>query len=297
MLTVARDYVGVLAATILFIATNAGLIGISRLSWSLSEHRQLPSIFSQLHPTLPHAVVHDRVLLDPRGPADPPRRDRRCSATSTRSARCCRSRPPTSAVVALRIKDPDRERPYRMPWNVRIRGRQIPMTAVLGGDRHVRRVGRGRRAAPRGAARRHPLDGRSGWAATSSTASARVSSLRKQRTRSPRPERPPDFEELELPHGARADLRRRRQRVDAAQRGEADRRGRRRLRGLRAARAQPAVAARRASRRRRRTGARCSRARASRPAAPGIKIRTGLIRTRNPGAALVDEAAARSART
>src|SRR5919198_6418228 len=33
-------YVGILAATILFIATNAGLIGIGRLSWSLSEHRQ-----------------------------------------------------------------------------------------------------------------------------------------------------------------------------------------------------------------------------------------------------------------
>src|SRR3954447_25670689 len=30
-------YVGVLAATILLIATNAGLIGVSRLSWSLSE--------------------------------------------------------------------------------------------------------------------------------------------------------------------------------------------------------------------------------------------------------------------
>jgi len=51
VLTLAKDYVGVLAATILFIATNAGLIGISRLSWSLSEHRQLPSIFSQLHPS------------------------------------------------------------------------------------------------------------------------------------------------------------------------------------------------------------------------------------------------------
>ncbi len=51
LLTIARDYVGVLAATILFIATNAGLIGISRLSWSLAEHRQLPSIFSRLHPS------------------------------------------------------------------------------------------------------------------------------------------------------------------------------------------------------------------------------------------------------
>jgi len=38
-----------------------------------------------------------------------------------------------AAVIALRIKDPDRARPYRMPWNLRIRGRQIPLTAVLGG--------------------------------------------------------------------------------------------------------------------------------------------------------------------
>jgi APA family basic amino acid/polyamine antiporter len=36
-------------------------------------------------------------------------------------------------VIALRVKEPDRERPYRMPWNVRIRGRVIPLTAVFGG--------------------------------------------------------------------------------------------------------------------------------------------------------------------
>ena len=47
-------------------------------------------------PELPHAVVHDRVLLDPRRRADPARRNQRCSATSTRSARCSRSRPRTS---------------------------------------------------------------------------------------------------------------------------------------------------------------------------------------------------------
>src|SRR5207247_5409873 len=47
--TVARYYVGVLAATILVIATNAGMIGISRLSWSLAEHRQLPSAFARVH--------------------------------------------------------------------------------------------------------------------------------------------------------------------------------------------------------------------------------------------------------
>jgi APA family basic amino acid/polyamine antiporter len=38
-----------------------------------------------------------------------------------------------AAVIALRVKDSDRERPYRMPWNVTIRGSEIPMTAVIGG--------------------------------------------------------------------------------------------------------------------------------------------------------------------
>src|SRR3984893_7322869 len=51
VLHLAQYYVGLLAATNLFIATNAGMIGISRLSWSLAEHRQLPSLFSHLHPT------------------------------------------------------------------------------------------------------------------------------------------------------------------------------------------------------------------------------------------------------
>jgi APA family basic amino acid/polyamine antiporter len=38
-----------------------------------------------------------------------------------------------AAVIALRIKEPERERPYRMPWNLRVRGAEIPLTAVLGG--------------------------------------------------------------------------------------------------------------------------------------------------------------------
>src|SRR4029078_6276449 len=48
--TGARYYIGALAATILIIATNAGMIRIFRLSWSLAEHRQLPGAFSRLHP-------------------------------------------------------------------------------------------------------------------------------------------------------------------------------------------------------------------------------------------------------
>ena len=43
-------YVGLLAATILFLATNAGLIGVSRLVYSMGIHRQLPDRLRQLHP-------------------------------------------------------------------------------------------------------------------------------------------------------------------------------------------------------------------------------------------------------
>src|ERR1700682_4757431 len=43
-------YVGLLAATILFIAANAGIIGVSRLVYSMGLHRQLPDQLSRLHP-------------------------------------------------------------------------------------------------------------------------------------------------------------------------------------------------------------------------------------------------------
>jgi APA family basic amino acid/polyamine antiporter len=127
-----RYYVGILAATILVIATNAGLIGISRLSWSLAEHRQLPSIFSRLHTryrtpwfTILVFSVIAGVLVIPGKTTFLGNLYSFGAMLSFTTAH--------AAVIALRIKDPDRERPYRMPWNIRVRGRQIPLTAVLGG--------------------------------------------------------------------------------------------------------------------------------------------------------------------
>src|SRR6266567_3568210 len=45
----AAIWVGILAFTILIIATNAGLIGISRLSYSLAQNDLFPKAFSRLH--------------------------------------------------------------------------------------------------------------------------------------------------------------------------------------------------------------------------------------------------------
>jgi APA family basic amino acid/polyamine antiporter len=126
-----KYYVGVLAATILLIATNAGLIGISRLSWSLAEHRQLPAVFSTLHPryrtpafTIVFYSVLAALLIIP-GKTD-------FLGNLYSFGAMLSFTTAHVAVVALRIKHPDRERPYRAPWNVRVRGYLIPLSSVLG---------------------------------------------------------------------------------------------------------------------------------------------------------------------
>ena len=132
ILTLAKYYLGLLAATILFIATNAGMIGISRLSWSLSEHRQLPQLFSRLHASyrtpwftlIFFSMLASTLIIY----GNTEVLGNLYSFGAMLSFTIAHA-----AVIALRVKDPDRERPYRMPWNVRFRGSEIPMTAVIGG--------------------------------------------------------------------------------------------------------------------------------------------------------------------
>jgi APA family basic amino acid/polyamine antiporter len=129
--TAARYYIGILAATILIVATNAGLIGISRLSWSLSEHRQLPGIFCRLHHryrtpwfTIASFSAIAIVLLIP-GETDFLGNLYSFGAMLSFTVAHV-------SIVALRLRDPTRDRPYRAPWNVRFRGKPVPMTAVFG---------------------------------------------------------------------------------------------------------------------------------------------------------------------
>jgi APA family basic amino acid/polyamine antiporter len=125
-------YVGVLAATILVIATNAGMIGVSRLSWSLAEHRQLPAVFARVHRryrtpwfTIMVFSVLAALLLIP-GQTD-------FLGNLYSFGAMLSFTTAHVAIVALRYRDPDRRRPYRVPWNVRFRGGWLPVSAVLGG--------------------------------------------------------------------------------------------------------------------------------------------------------------------
>ena len=125
-------YVGLLAATILFIATNAGIIGVSRLVYSMGLHRQLPERASKLHPKFGTPAFGIVVFS---GFA--------CLAITTGQADFLGNMYAFgamlsftiahAAVVRLRKTKPDQPRPYRGPGNVTIRGRDIPVFAVVGG--------------------------------------------------------------------------------------------------------------------------------------------------------------------
>jgi basic amino acid/polyamine antiporter, APA family len=124
-------YVGVLAATILFIATNAALIGVSRLVYSMGIHRQLPDALRRLHPRFRTPWIGILlfgaaaiVTLLP-GQADFLGYMYAFGAMLSFTIAHV-------AVMRLRATEPDFPRPYRGPGNLRIRGYDLPLFAVVG---------------------------------------------------------------------------------------------------------------------------------------------------------------------
>jgi basic amino acid/polyamine antiporter, APA family len=128
----AEIYVGLLASTILLVATNAGLIGLSRLSYSMGQYRQLPEGLRRLHPRFrtPYVaiVVFGGIACLTMLPGEA-----EFLGTVYAFGAMLSFTVAHASVIALRVKQPDRERPYRAPLNVTLRGRSIPLTSVLGG--------------------------------------------------------------------------------------------------------------------------------------------------------------------
>ena len=125
-------YVGLLAATILLIATNAGIIGVSRLVYSMGLHRQLPDRVRELHPKFRTPwigiLVFGAVACLTLIPGQATFLGNMYAFGAMLSFTIAHL-----SVIRLRITDPDRERPYRGPGTLRIAGRQLPLFAVLGG--------------------------------------------------------------------------------------------------------------------------------------------------------------------
>jgi APA family basic amino acid/polyamine antiporter len=129
---VLRIYVGVLAAVILIIATNAGMIGVSRLSYSMGQYRQLPEVIRQIHPRYrtPYIAISvfavlAIITLIP-GQAE-------FLATLYSFGAMLSFTIAHGAVIWLRKRHPDVDRQWKPPLNFNFRGVSVPLTAVLGG--------------------------------------------------------------------------------------------------------------------------------------------------------------------
>jgi APA family basic amino acid/polyamine antiporter len=127
-----RFYVGILAAVILLIATNAGLIGVSRLTYSMGQHRQLPEALRQVHPRYrtPYVAIFifaaiAIVTLLP-GQTD-------FLATLYSFGAMLSFTIAHVSVIWLRKRKSEEERPWKPRLNFHFRGVEVPLTAVLGG--------------------------------------------------------------------------------------------------------------------------------------------------------------------
>ena len=126
-------YVGILAATILFIATNAGVIGASRITYSMATYKQMPEIFRRLHPKfktpwlaiLLFAGIAPIIVILP-GSTDFVGTLYSFGATLSFTVAHV-------SIVRLRMKDRDKEVLFRARPNLRVRGVDWPLFAIVGG--------------------------------------------------------------------------------------------------------------------------------------------------------------------
>src|SRR5919108_2544352 len=127
-----RYYVGVLAAVILVIATNAALIGVSRLTFSMGHYRQLPERLRQVHPhfrtpyvaIIAFSLVAAITLLPG---------ETELLATLYSFGAMLSFTIAHVSVIKLRQRYPEKEREWKPPGGVRAFGFDLPLTAVFGG--------------------------------------------------------------------------------------------------------------------------------------------------------------------
>lgn len=125
-------YVGVLAATILFIATNAGILGVSRLVYSMGIHRQVPDRMRRLHPRFGTPwmgiIIFSAIAALTLIPGQADFLGNLYAFGAMLSFTIAHV-----SLTRLRFSKPDQERPYRPPGNLRFRGVDLPLFAIVGG--------------------------------------------------------------------------------------------------------------------------------------------------------------------
>jgi basic amino acid/polyamine antiporter, APA family len=126
-----RYVVGALATLTLIAAANSAMLGLSRLAYSLSTNRQIPSGLGRLHPqrSTPYVLIilaglAAAVLVVPE--------DLDFLVGIYAFGAMLAFTIAHLSICRLRYSEPDRDRPYKVPLSIRVRGGELPLPAAFG---------------------------------------------------------------------------------------------------------------------------------------------------------------------
>lgn len=125
--------IAVIAAIVLAISANAGMMGASRLSFNLGKYYQLPRLFYVIHPRfrtpivslIIFAIFAAFVVIASRGRMD-------FLADLYNFGAMLAFLSAHLSLIVLRIKRPQMIRPFRSPLNIPFGKFSIPLTAIVG---------------------------------------------------------------------------------------------------------------------------------------------------------------------
>ncbi|HET6506191.1 MAG TPA: amino acid permease [Baekduia sp.] len=123
--------IAVAATATLIAAANSAMLGLSRLAYSLSRNRQIPSALGRLHPTRSTPFVLIVIAAVIAGALIVPE-DLDFLVGIYAFGALLGLTIAHLSIISLRYREPASERFYSVPWSVPFRGASLPLPAVIG---------------------------------------------------------------------------------------------------------------------------------------------------------------------
>ncbi len=127
---VMRWVVGLVAASVLFSAATTSMLGVSRHIYTLAINRQIPSWLGKLNGrySTPHVAIalSGAIAIGLIVPTDVKLLAGIYAFGATLALTIAHL-----SIIRLRISDPDRERPFRIPLGMPWRGQELPIPAIV----------------------------------------------------------------------------------------------------------------------------------------------------------------------